>query len=351
MSIATSPAQARIFVVDDEPVNLKLVDKLLTTEGYGTLHLIGKPEEVLPSYQQQRPDLILLDLNMPGLDGFGVLQQLQALKDPLLPPVIILTAQNGRDFLLKALQAGARDFISKPFDRNELLLRVRNAIDARLAQLHLEKRVQERTQELQTANEHIKASFLTTVRSLVNLMELRNSHLAGQGRNAAQMARKLARHMGVPDEEVQRLVLAALLHHIGMVGIPDAILEKPVAHLTSREQGVFRKHAEWGAQVLQGMDDMPPVAAVVRAHHECYNGQGYPDKLSGEQIPLLARILAVATAYCDPVGWELTMHENLSPDEAYAVVLRNRGVQFDPAVVDALTAVLAGGNPAPATAE
>ncbi|WP_145995275.1 HD domain-containing phosphohydrolase [Macromonas bipunctata] len=316
MSIATSPAQARIFVVDDEPVNLKLVDKLLTTEGYGTLHLIGKPEEVLPSYQQQRPDLILLDLNMPGLDGFGVLQQLQALKDPLLPPVIILTAQNGRDFLLKALQAGARDFISKPFDRNELLLRVRNAIDARLAQLHLEQRVQERTQELQTANEHIKASFLTTVRSLVNLMELRNSHLAGQGRNAAQMARKLARHMGVPDEEVQRLVLAALLHHIGMVGIPDAILEKPVAHLTSREQGVFRKHAEWGAQVLQGMDDMPPVAAVVRAHHECYNGQGYPDKLSGEQIPLLARILAVATAYCDPAGWELTMHENLSPDEA-----------------------------------
>lgn len=344
MSIATSPAQARIFVVDDEPVNLKLVEKLLTTDGYGHLNLIGRPEDVLPTYQRQRPDLILLDVNMPGMDGYEVLRQLKALNDPLLPPVIILTAQNGRDFLLKALQAGARDFVSKPFDRNELLLRVRNAIDARLGQLNLEQRVQERTQELQTANEQIKASFLTTVRSLVNLMELRNNHLAGQGRKAAQMARQVARHMGMREDDIQRLVLAALLHHIGMVGIPDAILEKPVVNLTPREQDTYQKHTEWGAQVLLNMDEMQPVAEIVRSHHECYNGQGYPDKLSGEQIPLPARILAVVTAYCDPMGWQLTMHDTLSKEEAYAVVLRNRGIQFDPAVVDALTAVLGDTN-------
>ena len=132
-----SRSQARILVVDDEPINLKLLDKLLRSEGYTELELVDSPAQVLPAYQRQRPDLILLDLNMPGMNGFEVLNQLQALNDPLMPPTIIVTAQSSHRFLLQALQAGARDFVTKPFDRHELLLRVRNSLDAHLSHVLL----------------------------------------------------------------------------------------------------------------------------------------------------------------------------------------------------------------------
>lgn len=132
-----SRSQARILVVDDEPINLKLLDKLLRSEGYTELELVDSPTLVLPAYQRQRPDLILLDLNMPGMNGFEVLSQLQALGDPLMPPTIIVTAQSSHRFLLQALQAGARDFVTKPFDRHELLLRVRNSLDAQLSHVLL----------------------------------------------------------------------------------------------------------------------------------------------------------------------------------------------------------------------
>jgi len=124
---------ARILIVDDEPVNLKLLDKMLSAQGYSNLVLIQDSRQVLESYQQERTDLILLDINMPHIDGFGVMEQLKALQDPLFPPVVVLTAQHSQDFLLRALNAGARDFLSKPFDRNELLARVRNMLDAQLA--------------------------------------------------------------------------------------------------------------------------------------------------------------------------------------------------------------------------
>lgn len=113
-----------IFIVDDEPANLKLLDMLLSKQGYSNLVKIQDPREVVTRYQEQRPDLILLDINMPHLDGYQVIELLKALDDPLLPPIVILTAQHSKNFMLQALAAGARDFITKPFDRNELLMRV-----------------------------------------------------------------------------------------------------------------------------------------------------------------------------------------------------------------------------------
>lgn len=146
---------ARILIVDDEPANLKLLDKMLASQGYAQRILIQDPREVLDRYREGRPDLIMLDINMPYLDGYQVMEQLKALDDPLLPPIIILTAQHGQDFLLRALAAGARDFVTKPFDRNELLMRVRNLLAAQLGHrmLHqqkdvLEEMVRQRTAEL-----------------------------------------------------------------------------------------------------------------------------------------------------------------------------------------------------------
>jgi two-component system, sensor histidine kinase and response regulator len=167
-----SRSQARILVVDDEPINLKLLDKLLRSEGYTELELVDSPAQVLPAYQRQRPDLILLDLNMPGMNGFEVLNQLQALNDPLMPPTIIVTAQSSHRFLLQALQAGARDFVTKPFDRHELLLRVRNSLDAHLShvllhdtQHQLAQQVELRGAALQRAESatKVKSEFLSNM--------------------------------------------------------------------------------------------------------------------------------------------------------------------------------------------
>ena len=148
--------QARIFIIDDEASNLKLLDKLLTSQGYSELILIQDPREVLPHYQAARPDLILLDINMPHLDGYQVMAQLNALNDALLAPILILSAQHGRDFLLRALAEGASDFVGKPFERVELLMRVKNLLGVHLAHrlVHdqksmLEAMVRERTEELQ----------------------------------------------------------------------------------------------------------------------------------------------------------------------------------------------------------
>lgn len=161
-----SRSQARILVVDDEPINLKLLDKLLRSDGYTELELVDSPTHVLPAYQRQRPDLILLDLNMPGMNGFEVLSQLQALNDPLMPPTIIVTAQSSHRFLLQALQAGARDFVTKPFDRHELLLRVRNSLDAHLSHVLLHHTQQQLAQQVELRGAALqRAESATKVKS------------------------------------------------------------------------------------------------------------------------------------------------------------------------------------------
>jgi putative two-component system response regulator len=343
----TNPSQtARILIVDDEPANLKLLEKLLKHEGYANLELISEPGEVLPAYQRERPDLILLDLNMPEIDGFQVLESLKALNDPLRPPTIIVTGQSGREYLLQALKAGARDFVTKPFDINELMLRVRNSLEAHRnhvmlyeMQMELEGRVLERTHDLMLANEQIKAGVLTSIRSLVSLMALRNSRLTGQRREVAQLARQVGRHLGLPEAELQHLVLASLLHQLGMIGVPDAILNKPPANLTPRERELYQKHPEWAAQALSGIKELQPVAAIIRSQRECFNGLGYPDKLQGTAIAPTARILAVVTAYFSPQDAELSAAP-MPPGEVRKLILKNRGAQFAPEVADALEAVL-----------
>ena len=227
MPLSNSKRDSRIFLVDDEPVNLKLLEKLLTKQGYSQLVSISDSREVLSQYQQQRPDLILLDINMPYLDGFAVMEQLHQLDDPLLPPILILTAQHGQDYLLRALNLGARDLVTKPFDRTELLMRVRNLLEVHQAHQYLldqksllENLVQERTRELNQTRKEV-------IRRLGKAAEFRDNETGFHIIRMSKYSELIARSLGWSEADCELMLNASPMHDVGKIGIPDYILLKP----------------------------------------------------------------------------------------------------------------------------
>lgn len=325
--------QARIFIVDDEPANLKLLDKLLASQGYHQLVLIQDPREVLDRYREARPDLILLDITMPHLDGYQVMAQLQALRDPLMPPVVILTAQYERSHLLQALAQGARDFIGKPFDRTELLMRVRNLLEAQLAHrlLHDQKAVLEDMVRVRT--EALHQTRLQVVRRLGRAAEYRDNETGLHIIRMSQVSALLARSMGWAEELCELMLHASPMHDIGKIGIRDDILLKP-GKLTVDEFEIMKTHATIGADMLAGDDsDLLKLAhTIALTHHEKWDGSGYPAGLAGEAIALAGRIVAVADVF-DALTSSRPYKKAWPVDDAVAFVQKNAGQHFDPEVV------------------
>ncbi|TSE25876.1 Cyclic di-GMP phosphodiesterase response regulator RpfG [Tepidimonas sediminis] len=326
---------ARLMLVDDEPANLRLLQRMLASHGYTNVEAIQDPREVLPRYRAQRPDLILLDLNMPHLSGFEVMAQLRALADPLLPPIVVLTAQPGRDFLLRALDAGARDYLTKPFDLNELAMRVRNLLQAHLAHrlLHdqaatLEALVRERTEE-------VRRTRLQVVQRLGRAAEYRDEETGHHILRMSHMAAHLARTVGWDDAAVELMLHAAPMHDIGKIGIPDAVLLKP-GRFEPHEWEIMKTHATIGAQLLDGDDsDLLRMARdIAWTHHEKWDGSGYPRGLAGEDIPEAGRIVALADVF-DALTSARPYKRAWPVEEAVALLREQRGRHFEPRLVDA----------------
>lgn len=323
-----------IFVVDDERVNLKLLDKILTSAGYTNLVLISDPRQVLPAYRQYRPSLILLDLNMPDIDGYQVMAELAGLADPLLPPIVILTAQNQQEYLLKALAAGARDFISKPFDRRELLMRVRNFLDAHVAHKlvrnqkdHLEVLVGQRTRELQETR-------LEIIRRLGHAAEYRDEETGNHIIRMSKMCALLAGKAGWPEPQCDLILHASPMHDIGKIGIPDAILLKP-GKLNEKEWHTMKTHAEIGARLLEGNNSDLLVMAreIAITHHEKWDGTGYPQGLKGSDIPISGRIAALADVF-DALTSVRPYKQAWPLAHAVQLIRDNRGRHFDPELAE-----------------
>ena len=335
-----TPKPARLLIVDDEPTNLKLLDKMLRTEGYENLTLIQDPREVLAAYERTTPDVILLDLNMPHLDGFAVLEQLKSLLHINMPPVLVLTAQQGRENRLRALDQGARDYLTKPFDRSELLARVRNLIDAH--QLHklvkmenevLESRVHERTREL-------RETRLQIVQRLGRAAEYRDNETGFHILRMSHTTALLARYLGWDQQQCELLLHASPMHDIGKIGIPDAILLKP-GKLDPAEWEIMKTHAVIGANILEG--DSSELLTLAReialTHHEKWDGSGYPNGLKGEAIPLSGRLVAIADVF-DALTSERPYKKAWSVEAALDYIRENRGTHFDPAIVDLFLGVI-----------
>ncbi|HMV06138.1 MAG TPA: response regulator [Accumulibacter sp.] len=340
--------QARILLIDDEPANLKLLAKMLASQHYEHLVTLQDSRQVIGAYHANRPDLILLDINMPHLDGYQVMAQLQALNDPLLPPIVILTAQHGRETLLKALAAGARDFIGKPFDMAELLMRVSNLLDAHLAHrmLHdqkglLEEMVRQRTDELNQTR-------LQVVRRLGRAAEYRDNETGYHILRMSKYSALLAQHLGWGEAACDLMLNASPMHDIGKIGIPDAVLLKP-GRLDENEMAVIRTHPEIGASLLAGDNSelLRMAQTIARTHHEKWDGSGYPAGLAGPGIPQAGRIVAVADVF-DALSSSRPYKRAWKVEDAVAHVIDKSGSHFDPNVVrcfqEHLPEILAIGN-------
>lgn len=329
-----------ILIVDDEPANLKLLDKMLRMQGYTNLVLVDDPREVLDLYAEHRPALILLDINMPHLDGFQVMEQLRDLNDPIAAPIVVLTAQHGKDYLLRALALGARDFLTKPFDRTELVMRVRNLLDAHLAHrmLHDQKSTLEAMVRLRT--EELRRTRLEVVQRLGMAAEFRDEDTGNHILRMSHVCALLARQVGWSEAECELILNASPMHDVGKIGIPDAILLKP-AKLDPQEREVMKTHATIGANLLDGDDSdlMLMARDIALTHHEKWDGSGYPHGLSKEDIPQSGRIAAIADVF-DALTSERPYKKPWPLEQALQLIREGSGRHFDPALVEAFEQVL-----------
>jgi putative two-component system response regulator len=325
---------ARVLIVDDNQTNVMLLQRLLEAEGY--VHVVGvtDPREVRPLYEANPFDLVLLDIRMPHLDGYAVMGQLRELSNGDYLPVMVLTAQTDQETKLKALESGAMDFLHKPFDRIEVLTRIRNMIEARL--LHnqvlnqnavLEQRVRERTRELEDTR-------MEVVRRLAIAAEYKDNETGLHVVRMSKVAKVLALAVGMSAEDAELLLLAAPMHDIGKIGIADNILLKP-GRLTDEERIVMMEHARIGAEIL-GEHEWPLMQMarqVALTHHEKWDGTGYPRGLSGEDIPLVGRICAIADVF-DALTSDRPYKKSWTIEDAVKFIQDQSGLHFDPALVE-----------------
>ncbi|MGB5096323.1 MAG: HD domain-containing phosphohydrolase [Porticoccaceae bacterium] len=324
---------ARIFVIDDEPVNLKLLERFLKALGYSHVELIQDSRGVIARYQEARPDLILLDINMPHLNGYEVLAQLVALNDPMLPPVVVLTAQHSRDHLLKALSAGARDFIRKPFDHTELQVRVRNLLGAHLAHRMLNDHSAMLEELVRQRTEVLHMTRLQVVQRLARAVEYRDNETGNHIVRMAEVSTLLAKSMGWSLADCELMLHASPMHDVGKIGIPDGILLKP-GKLDADEFKVMQTHTEIGAEILGGDEsDLLALARIIAlSHHEKWDGTGYPKGLVGAAIPMAGRIVAAADVY-DALTSVRPYKDAWPTDKAVSYMKLSAGTHFDPEVI------------------
>lgn len=331
--------QAGIVVLDDEEGNLRVLQRLLTIGGYQNVLVTSDPHRALEAFERGEPDLLLLDLHMPELDGFAVMDRLRSViaQDDFVP-ILVLTGDLSSESRRRALAGGAKDFVSKPFDRDEVLLRIRNLLDTRL--LHkrvqrqnqdLERTVRERTNDLQHSQEE-------TLDRLAKAAEYRDDDTGEHTRRVGEIAADLALRLALGLTEIEIIRRAAPLHDIGKIGIPDAILLKP-GKLTSDEFAVIKTHTTMGGKILHGSQTslLQVAETIALCHHERWDGKGYPLGISALAIPVAARVTAVADVF-DALTHERPYKTAWPVDQALDEIKKQRGLQFDPDVVDAMLA-------------
>lgn len=306
-----APTGPRVAVIEDDDAIRRLLVRSLEAEGFGVISLADGDAGIRAIHEHQ-PDLVLLDLTLPRVDGFDLLRRLRADARTVALPVIVLTAHTASADMVAALDAGADDYIAKPFQQAELLARVRSAWRMRQVLLRME-------------DAH------AIVVALVNAVEAKDVDLKDHCRNLAFRAARLGAYVGLREQELEEVAFGALLHDIGKIAIPERILHKP-GPLTDEEFAEMRLHPEIGERIIGPLRMAGAFSPIIRHHHERWDGRGYPDRLGGETIPLGARIVAIADAY-DAIVRGRVYRAARTHEEAVDELRRHAGTQFDPGLV------------------
>lgn len=330
---------AKILIVDDETDNVSVLERILKIEGYTNLQSTTDSRDVKTIYQDFLPDLVLLDLGMPHMDGFEVMGLLKEINKGTHLPILVLTALQDDDILLKALDSGAQDFINKPFDLPEVLARIRNMLEVRLLQKELkkqnevlEKKVCERTKELNETR-------LEIIRRLTMAAEYRDNETGQHIIRMSKMCALLGKTIGMNESQYDLLLNASPMHDIGKIGIPDRVLLKP-GKLDPEEWEIMKTHTIIGAELLSGHSSelMEMARIIALTHHEKWNGTGYPEGLKGEEIPLVGRICAVCDVF-DALTSDRPYKKAWSIEDSLSEIYKNSGKDFDPKLVEAFKKV------------
>jgi putative two-component system response regulator len=315
-----------ILIVDDEYSGRETLQSVLEGEGYNLVMAENGPQAIAKA-KSILPDVILLDVMMPGMTGFEVCERIR--NDPQVAeiPIILLTALDDRDSLLTGLKAGADDFISKPFDRFELRARLIG-----ITRLNRYQKLLEEREKLQRAHAGLLEAYEATIEGWSHALDLRDRETEGHSRRVTELSLKLAQAMGMEEEAIGKMRRGALLHDMGKIGIPDAILHKP-AELTEEEWIVMRKHPQFAYEMLNPIEYLHESLEIPFSHHEKWDGTGYPQGLMGEEIPLSARIFAVADVW-DALTSDRPYRPAWSSEQALEYIREQSGKHFDPRVVN-----------------
>ena len=326
---------ARVLIVDDQPANVRLLRQMLMGEGYQDIRGITDSREAFATFLEFQPDLVLLDLQMPGMDGFAVLEQLQSTVpgDHYLP-ILVLTGDGGLNARERALGMGAKDFVDKPFHVAEVLLRIRNLLETRFLHLQLHNQKAVLRSQVEDRTRELFASQTEVLDRLAQAAEFRDVDTGEHAQRVGELAATLGSSLGLPADEVTLLRRAAPLHDLGKIGIPDNILRKP-GPLAPEEFATMQTHTVIGARLLAGGGTplMQMAQRIALSHHERWNGEGYPAGLRATDIPVEARIVAVAD-YFDALTHDRPYRQAVTPDSVCELLRDERGRAFDPTIVD-----------------
>ncbi|MGH2774980.1 MAG: HD domain-containing phosphohydrolase [Actinomycetota bacterium] len=337
-------SDARILVVDDQSINLRFAASVLRQAGYTNFETIGDPRDVVPNVQSGGADLILCDLHMPRLDGYGVMKALEdVIPENSYVPIVILTADTTIEARQRALSLGAKDFLTKPLDPTEMVLRIANLLETRSLHLRLrahsdrlEDVVVQRTAALSAALERVEAmqqdlrlSQEETVKRLSMAAELRDPTSGAHIDRMSQYCMLLAERIGINFERAETIRIASQMHDVGKIAIPDSILLKP-GPLEHSERIEMQRHAEIGQRILAGSRSelMDTAATIAGTHHERVDGQGYPHGLRGEQIPVEGRIAAIADVF-DALTSDRVYRPAIPADDALELMTSGAGRHLD----------------------